>query len=100
MSLPFPPASSRDSQFPTIPANGCRACGHDFAGVGYFVAHRVGKHDYTFREGLRMDPPLEDGRRCLSAEEMLAKGWQRNTRGRWFSPTAAEGMRRRFAEAA
>ena len=89
-----------DSQFPTIPANGCRACGHDFAGLRYFDAHRVGKHEYTFSEGLRMEPPLEDGRRCLTVDEMRAMGWETNARGRWFSPTAAELTRQHFAEAA
>jgi len=49
---------------------------------------------------LQKEPPLEDGRRCLSEDEMVEKGWATNSHGRWFSPTAAEGMRQRFAEAA
>lgn len=88
------------AQFPIAPANGCRACGQDFAGLSYFEAHRVGRHDYTLSEGLRMDPATEDGRRCLTVDEMTEKGWALNDRGRWFSPAAAERMRERFAEAA
>ena len=48
-----------------------------------FDAHRVGKHEYTFREGMAMTPSREDGRRCLDEEEMLARGFVSNARGRW-----------------
>lgn len=54
----------------------CTSCGRDFSGDTMFDRHRVGVHDYTFAEGLRMDPPKEDGRRCLDPEEMLARGWR------------------------
>ena len=63
--------------------NLCRVCGLDFHSVRDFDAHRVGKHAYTFQEGLRMDPPVEDGRRCLDHEEMLAEGWSLSKQGRW-----------------
>ena len=46
--------------------NECGACGLDFASVRAFDEHRVGVHAYLFAEGLAMDPPREDGRRCLA----------------------------------
>ena len=48
--------------------NLCRTCGHDFASVRAFDAHRIGRHAYTQAEGLALDPPRKDGRRCLSAD--------------------------------
>jgi hypothetical protein len=36
--------------------------------VSAFDNHRVGKHAYMHSEGLKLDPPVEDGRRCLSGE--------------------------------
>ena len=67
------------------PANLCRSCGLDFAYLSAFDGHRVGEHDYTFAEGLRMDPPREDGRRCLGEDEMVARGWHVDRYGRWHS---------------
>lgn len=69
--------------------NLCRACGEDFGSVGAFDAHRTGKHAYTFREGLALDPPLEDGRRCFDTDELREKGWARDSRGRWRQPIRA-----------
>jgi hypothetical protein len=66
--------------------NLCVGCGLDFSTTGSFDDHRVGTHDYTWFEGLRMDPPREDGRRCLDVEEMEAVGWDHDARGRWRSP--------------
>jgi hypothetical protein len=62
--------------------NLCR-CDTDFASVAAFDRHRTGVHDYTFPEGLRMDPPREDGRRCLDPEELLEAGMGIDPRGRW-----------------
>lgn len=73
--------------------NLCRACGHDFSSVRLFDAHRVGKHAYLF------DAEHLDGRRCLDASEMEAKGWAQNERGRWSDPVASQLMREAFAEA-
>ena len=56
------------------PLNFCRQCGRDFASGRTFDQHRVGVHDYTLAEGLRMDPPREDGRRCLYDAELLELG--------------------------
>lgn len=66
--------------------NGCRACGQDLGSLSAFDAHRRGTHDYTFVEGLRMDPPREDGRRCLDVDELEAAGWRRDRHGRWRTP--------------
>jgi hypothetical protein len=70
--------------------NLCRACGEDFASVTLFDAHRVGRHEYTW------SPEREDGRRCLSVEEMEEKGWTLNAQGRWFDPVRAERVREHF----
>ena len=52
--------------------NLCTSCKTDFGSVTAFDAHRVGVHEYTFNEGLYMDPPREDGRRCLGEDELEA----------------------------
>jgi hypothetical protein len=49
--------------------NLCRGCGVDFASVSAFDRHRTGTYVYTFAEGLELDPPQEDGRRCLDVDE-------------------------------
>jgi hypothetical protein len=66
--------------------NLCRSCGQDFASVRLFGAHRIGGHDYTYSEGVKMEPMREDGRRCLGVDEMQAKGWALDARGRWSDP--------------
>lgn len=63
--------------------NICRSCGVDFSSVSAFDRHRVGRHVYTLSEGLRLDPPHEDGRRCLDADEIRAVGMELDRRGRW-----------------
>jgi hypothetical protein len=80
--------------------NLCRSCGHDFAGVSAFDRHRIGTHDYTYAEGLRMEPLREDGRRCMSTDEMADAGMELNDSGRWFLIAAADRAHERFAEAA
>jgi hypothetical protein len=54
----------------------CRSCGADFSGDALFDRHRTGLHEFTLYEGLKREPPCEDGRRCLSADEMIALGWR------------------------
>src|SRR6516165_8365228 len=51
----------------------CGACGELFNSVSVFDRHRVG-------------PWTDKGvqRRCLSAEEMSARGWQTNVKGFWI----------------
>jgi hypothetical protein len=58
----------------------CSACGKDFGGVRAFDLHRVGKHEYDY------NPDHPDGRRCLSEQEMLARGMYLNESGRWSQP--------------
>ena len=82
------------------PANGCSGCGQDFASTSLFDRHRVGLYEYTYEQGLSLDPPREDGRRCLDCEEMKAKGWALNDRGRWIDPVRVQAAREAFAKAA
>jgi hypothetical protein len=64
--------------------NTCGACGEDFGSLAAFDLHRIGKHEYTYDEGVRMDPPREDGRRCLTGDEMRGSpSFEVNRRGRW-----------------
>ncbi len=85
-------------------ANGCTGCGQDFASVSAFDRHRVGAYMYTHARaharGLELDPPRDDGRRCLDADEMRAAGMERDSRGRWSIVADVERARRAFAEAA
>lgn len=48
----------------------CCACGEYFGNVVVFDRHRVGQHGVN--------------RRCLSPDEMAAKGWAQNDRGFWL----------------
>ena len=67
--------------------NMCPTCGLDFKTVEAFDEHRVGTHDYTYSEGLRREPIVEDGRRCLSLNEIKEGGWTQDRSGRWRRPT-------------
>ena len=62
--------------------NVCPSCREDFGGIQAFDAHRIGKHAYCFS----LDRP--DGRRCLTTSELLARGFWRNSRGRWSLPSS------------
>ena len=73
--------------------NRCRSCSHDFSSVRWFDAHRVGRHEYLF------DSEHLDGRRCLDASKMEAKGWAQNERGGWSDPAESARVRKAFAEA-
>jgi hypothetical protein len=70
--------------------NLCRTCGEDFASVPAFDEHRVGVYDYDFADGMRMDPPRDDGRRCLGVDELEAAGWRKDRWGRWHLPHVLE----------
>jgi len=74
----------------------CRGCRQDFSGTRMFDRHKVGEHSFTYSEGLDMDPPREDGRRCLDIDEMEAMGWIKDKRGRWCDPEAVEAARKAF----
>lgn len=76
------------------PANLCRSCGLDFQTEAGFDDHRVGDHDYTFAQGLRMEPPREDGRRCLDASELESLGWHPDRHGRWRRPVRERVLER------
>ena len=80
--------------------NLCRGCGCDFASVSAFDRHRAGSYVYTFTEGLSLDPPQEDGRRCLDADEMTDAGMAPDAQGRWTITADVERARRGFAKAA
>jgi hypothetical protein len=80
--------------------NLCRSCGCDFASVSGFDRHRAGSYEYTFSKGLELDPPQEDGRRCLDADEMTDAGMAPDVRGRWTIVADVERARRVFAKAA
>ena len=82
------------------PLNGCTGCGNDFASTLLFDAHRTGVYAYSLEQGLRLDPPREDGRRCLGVDEMTATGWKLNDRGRWVDPVRLQASREAFAKAA
>ena len=63
--------------------NLCRSCNEDFGSLLAFDTHRIGKHAYTYEEGLKMNPTRTNGRRCLSVEEMLESGFVKNKRNTW-----------------
>lgn len=81
------------------PKNGCGECGADFTSVSLFDRHRVGVHTYTHSEGLKMEPMRDDGRRCLDPDEMRAKGWGRDAKGRWHDPVTVAKARIAFSQA-
>jgi hypothetical protein len=80
------------------PHNLCRSCNQDFNSVDLFERHRVGTHQYTYSEGIAMTPMREDGRRCLSVDEMQAKGWEPNERGYWIDPEKVADARARLGK--
>jgi hypothetical protein len=44
-----------------------------------------------------LDPPVEDGRRCLDAKELRAAGMELDRYGRWSITTDAERIREAFS---
>jgi hypothetical protein len=72
--------------------NLCRGCNRDFGSVSAFDAHRVGTHAYTFSEGLKQNPPRENGRRCLDVEEM--PDWHQDKFGRWRKDIPEDALSR------
>jgi hypothetical protein len=73
-------ADLKGRPWPKRPQNQCSACGEDFAAVSAFERHRVGKHDRDF------SPEYPEGRRCLSLEELIERGFNLNQHGRWQAP--------------
>jgi hypothetical protein len=76
------------------PLNGCPGCGQDFTSTVLFDRHRIGTYAYPW------SPDREDGRRCLDEQEMEAKGWTQDDRGRWLDPVRVQASREAFARAA
>lgn len=66
----------------------CTSCGKDFSHDGLFDRHRIGTHEYTYSEGLKLDPPKVDGRRCKTEQEMMKSGM------RMMTPEEMLGSRR------
>ncbi len=66
--------------------NFCPSCGQDFSSVEAFDRHRVGTFAYSYDQGVPLDPPRENGRRCLRLDEMRAAGWVVDQRERWVHP--------------
>lgn len=87
-SQPAQPTTYHETP-PRRPLNLCSLCNEDFTTVTGFDRHRVGKHAYTLTEGLKLDPPREDGRRCLDRDEMQAAGLSLDTYGRWRKQSLA-----------
>lgn len=69
----------------------CGACGEPFQSQGLFDEHRVGSYDRAGEDrvvkGKRVGP-----RRCLTRDEMLAKGWRHDGRT-WRGPKREGGWR-------
>jgi hypothetical protein len=57
--------------------NLCTACNQDFGSLSAFDEHRTGKYAYPYSD------QQPDGRRCLTPDELLTKGFHLDTRGRW-----------------
>jgi hypothetical protein len=74
--------------------NLCPGCRQDFSSVSAFDRHRVGRHAYGYLEGLRMESPREDGRRCLDEGEMRSAGMALDLRGRWCITRDVEQARK------
>jgi hypothetical protein len=80
--------------------NLCRSCEQDFSSVRAFDKHRVGVHAFTYSEGLALDPPREDGRRCLRTDELEDAGFRLTASGRWELAAEADRARTAFARTA
>ena len=82
------------------PLNGRTGCGHDFTCTTLFDRHRIGSYGSGEYLGNPADWTPGLGRRCMDAEEMEAKGWELNDRGRWTDPVRVQASREAFARAA
>jgi hypothetical protein len=58
--------------------NQCGACHQYFNSNSAFSQHRIGKHG--------------EDRRCLTPEEILAKGWTKNSAGFWIMEARPDGI--------
>jgi hypothetical protein len=78
--------------------NFCRSCKRDFGSLYAFDEHRIGTHQYTYHEGVQMEPMKEDGRRCLRSDEMT--DWAQDGNGRWRTPSRKGFLRMEHARRA
>lgn len=102
-----------------MPMSTCRGCQKIFSSQTHFVAHRVGNFEepiYEMRESgrsLKVVGYTPHTRRCLTTEELLAKGYIserksirimkdgkafREEHDIWFDPIARENARVAFAK--
>lgn len=63
----------------------CSGCGHSFTSVSTFDDHRIGSYGeaiYTKSEN-HVTGYTKSTRRCLTPDEMRARGWAQNKWGQW-----------------
>ncbi len=71
--------------------NECSGCGETFASLGAHKKHRVGGYGgpiYLVVDGKQTAKVIgrsPSTRRCLTVEEITAKGWTRNEKGWWLT---------------
>jgi hypothetical protein len=79
--------AERDPQFPRTPANGCRACGLDFASLRAFDSHWRLWSDHRRSELLPFDE-----------FDLIAAGFRKNKLGRWSLGRPMSGEARRLLD--
>jgi len=84
-AAPRPPALASTPGAPVLRGNRCQCtgCGDFFNSTSTFDRHRTGRFD------------VPGDRRCLSGNELIARGWSRNTARLWIERTmrsTATGM--------
>lgn len=85
-AAPLPPAFARTPGAPVLRGNRCQCmgCGDFFNSTSTFDRHRTGCFD------------VPGDRRCLSGDELIARGWSRNTAGFWIELTMRSTVSRMF----
>jgi hypothetical protein len=64
--------------------NQCQGCKEYFNSTGAFDKHRTGKHGVD--------------RRCMTTEEMIAKGFSLNAAGYWIASKMPDHLKKRTME--
>jgi hypothetical protein len=64
--------------------NQCQGCKEYFNSTGAFDKHRTGKHGVD--------------RRCMTTEEMIAKGFSLNAAGYWIASKMPDHLKKRTIE--
>lgn len=69
----------------------CRACNEIFNSMAGFDGHRVGSYGEPIYKQVgkaqRVIGHTKPERRCLTPDEMRAKGWSQNPKGWWITET-------------